>query len=83
MKFEEFLVQEIKKISFKTVKPDESLIKSGLLTSITVIDLVVSIEDAYKVKISFTDITPANFDTIDLIIKFLNDRGISLDKMPA
>lgn len=79
MKFEDFLVQEIKNISFKTVKHDESLIKSGLLTSITLIDLVVSIEEAYKIKVSFTDITPANFDTIDLIIKFLKDRGMNLE----
>ena len=76
MQLEEFLVKEIKNVSFKTVKADESLIKSGLLSSITLIDLVVAIEEAYKIKIPFNDITPENFDTIGLIINFLKIKGL-------
>ena len=76
MQLEEFLVQEIKNVSFKTVKPDESLIKSGLLSTITLIDLVVSIEEAYKIKIPFNDITHENFDNINLIMAFLKAKGL-------
>jgi len=79
MTLESFLIQEIKNISFKTVKPDESLIKSGLLSSITVVDLTVAIEENYTIKIPFTDITRDNFDTIELIMKFLSSKGLTIE----
>jgi acyl carrier protein len=79
MPLQDFLIQEIKNVSFKTVKPDESVIKSGLLSSITLIDLVVAIEEAYKIKIPFNDISTENFDTVELIIKFLHSRDLKVE----
>jgi acyl carrier protein len=77
MALEDFLKQEIKNIAFKSVDSKESLIKSGLLSSITVVDLAVSIEENYNIKIPFTDISKDNFDTIELIIAFLHSRGLN------
>ncbi|HTB08125.1 MAG TPA: phosphopantetheine-binding protein [Bacteroidia bacterium] len=77
MALEDFLKQEIKNISFKSVDSKESLIKSGLLSSITVVDLAVSIEENCNIKIPFTDISKDNFDTIELIIAFLHSRGLN------
>jgi acyl carrier protein len=76
MRIDEFLKQEIKNLVFKNVDTTESLIKSGLLSSITVVDLAVLIEENYKIKIPFTDISKDNFDTIELMIQFLKSKGL-------
>lgn len=78
MTLRDFLIQEIKNITFKTVTSDESLIQSGLLSSITVVDLVVAIEEQYNIKIPFIEITKNNFDTIELIIQFLKGKGLAV-----
>ena len=80
MGLEDFLKQEIKNIAFKTVNNTDSLIASGLLSSITVVDLVVSIEEKYDIKIPFNDITNDNFDNIQLIKVFLKSRGLKTDE---
>ena len=46
-----FIQEEILALAFKKVKDDESLIKSKLLDSISVVDLLVSIEDKTGKKI--------------------------------
>ena len=79
MALEDFLKQEIKNIAFKSVDRKESLIKSGLLSSITVVDLAVSIEEQYNIKIPFTDISKDNFDTIELMIQFLRSKGLNAE----
>jgi D-alanine--poly(phosphoribitol) ligase subunit 2 len=79
MALEDFLKQEIKNIAFKSVDSKESLIKSGLLSSITVVDLAVSIEEQYNIKIPFTDISKDNFDTIELMIQFLRSKGLNAE----
>lgn len=76
MTLQDFLHEEIQKLAFREVSSAESIAKSRLLDSITLIDLAVSIEDAYKIKIPFAEITEENFDSIDLIVSYLNRRGI-------
>jgi acyl carrier protein len=77
MPIKEFLREEVQKFAFKEVSDSESLAKSRLLDSITLVDLAVAIEDEYKIKIPFTEITEENFDTIDLITSYLNRKGIA------
>ena len=76
MTIKEFLRSEIQKVAFREVGDTESLAKSRLLDSITMIDLAVAIEDEYKIKIPFTEITEENFDNIELIAAYLHTKGI-------
>ena len=76
MPIKEFLREEVQKFAFKKVTDTESLAKSRLLDSITLVDLAVAIEEEYKIKIPFTEITEENFDTIDLIVTYLDKKGI-------
>ncbi|MEO5645455.1 MAG: acyl carrier protein [Bacteroidia bacterium] len=76
MTVKEFLHSEIEKVAFREVGETESIAKSRLLDSITMIDLAVAIEDEYKIKIPFTEITEENFDTVELIAAYLERRGI-------
>ncbi len=62
-----FIQNEIMNLAFVKVGFDESLIKSKLLDSITVVDLLVSIEEKTGKKIPQYMINEDNFDTINII----------------
>ena len=64
----EFIQEEIMNIAFKKVSFDESLIQSKILDSISVIDLIVSIEEKTGKKIPQHLTNEENLDSIDKII---------------
>ena len=70
-----FIQNEIKNIAFKKVEFDESLIKSKLLDSISVIDLIVSIEEKVSKQIPQHLINDENFDSINNIIETIKKIG--------
>lgn len=63
-----FIQEEIANVAFKKVSNDQSLIHSKLLDSITMVDLIVSIEDKIGKQIPQHLINDDNFDSIDKII---------------
>jgi acyl carrier protein len=67
-----FIQEEIKSIVFKKVSFNESLVKSKLLDSISMIDLIVSIEDKTGKKIPQHLINDDNLDSIDKIVSTLD-----------
>ncbi|MEI6815691.1 MAG: hypothetical protein WCL14_03700 [Bacteroidota bacterium] len=68
----QFIQSEISLLAFKKVSYDESLIKSKLLDSITLVDLIVSIEEKICKEIPQHLIEDENFDTIDKIIETIS-----------
>jgi len=67
--------KEIKSIAFADVLNDASLIKSGLLDSIDIVDLIIFIEENTGINIPNNDINEENFDTIDRLMLYLIDRA--------
>ena len=67
-----FIQDEIMNIAFKKVDFEESLIKSKLLDSISMVDLLVTIEEKIGKKIPQHLINDENFDCIDMIITTIN-----------
>lgn len=67
-----FIQDEIVNVAFKKVNFDESLIHSKLLDSITMVDLIVSIEEKIGKQIPQHLINDDNFDSIDKIINTVN-----------
>ena len=65
----QFIQDEIMNLAFVQVGEDDSIVKSKLLDSITVVDLLVSIEEHIGKKIPQHLINEDNFDTINLICK--------------
>ncbi|MBL0048686.1 MAG: hypothetical protein IPP32_11400 [Bacteroidetes bacterium] len=63
-----YVQSEVLSLAFVKVTNDQSLIKSKLLDSITVVDLLVSIEDKIGKKIPQHLINEDNFDSIDKIV---------------
>lgn len=71
MELRTFLLEEIKNLAFKPVTENEPLITSKLLDSITVVELIVSIEEKTGKKIPQHLIVEENFDSIEAIIRTL------------
>lgn len=66
------LVQgKIKETAFKSVGFEDELLKSGILTSILVIDLTTSLEEELNISIPFTEITAENFNSVKSIESYL------------
>lgn len=67
----QFIQEEVRNLAFVSVGFDDALISSKLLDSITVVDLIVSIEDKTGKQIPQHLIKEENFDTINLICETL------------
>jgi len=67
-----FIQNEVMNLAFVKVGFDDSIIKSKLLDSISIVDLLVSIEDEIGKKIPQYLIKEDNFDTINIIIETLS-----------
>jgi len=70
----QYISDEIEALTFKKVLTTTPLISSGLLDSITIVDLAVAIEEETNIKINFTDIKIENFDNIEMILEYLTNR---------
>lgn len=66
-----FIQNEVMSLAFARVDFDTSLVKSKLLNSISVVELLVAIEEKTGKKIPQYLIKEENFDTINIIIETL------------
>lgn len=65
------ILEKIKEVSFKKVNEDSELLKSGILTSILVVDLANALEEELNISIPFNEITAENFENPLAIEKLL------------
>ena len=56
------------------VSPSESLILSGLLDSLAVINIVVFLEEQFGIDFSEVYFDQTSFDSVDLITTFVEDK---------
>lgn len=70
----DFLKEQINELAFTEVSNEESLVESGLLDSIVVVDLVVAIEEEYDVHIPNSDVIPEHFESINHIVAYLEKQ---------
>lgn len=70
-----FLLSEIEGLIFEQVETNVPIISTKVLDSIAVVDLAVAIEDEYGIEIPLNDITEEEFDTVELMAKYITDRS--------
>jgi len=70
----DFLIDKIDEIAFSTVEADDKLWASEILDSITVVELAVEIETEYGIKIPFDEIIVENFETVNLLMGYINKK---------
>jgi acyl carrier protein len=56
------------------VGDDESLLATGLLDSLAMVQLLAFIESQFHVTVDDDDLAPENFETINAIVKFVNSK---------
>ncbi len=70
----DFLITKIEEVSFSEVEVDEALWASGILDSITIVELAVEIEEEYDIEVPFFEIIEDNFQTVELIMKYISKK---------
>jgi acyl carrier protein len=66
----EFLKNELGK-EVPNIGREDSLLESGTIDSISVMQLVAFLETTYSIKVAEADLMPDNFDTIAAITAFV------------
>jgi len=69
-----FLIDKIEELAFSTVEVEDSLWGSGVLDSITVVELAAEIEDEYGISIPFDEIITDNFETVSRLIIYIEKK---------
>jgi acyl carrier protein len=77
---EEFIVDELiigskgQKIDY-----DESLVSKGVIDSLAILRLISFIEEKFNVKVNDDEVVLENFETINIIVKFIDDKLANSD----
>jgi len=80
LKIQQFLIEST---GDSTLQPDTDLLASGLLDSLTMMDLVVFIEVEFNQRIALDDIRPERFQTIATIAQLVADTQTDLRRNAA
>jgi len=73
---EKFIVDEIMLADSSTkIDPDESLISNGVLDSLGLLRLIAFIEEQFNMEVEDGDVVPDNFQSLNVMEKFLSDRA--------
>ena len=57
--------------SDNTISENDHLVFERILSSLEIIELISELENNFGIKISFEEILPDNFDTVDAIAKMV------------
>jgi len=71
---EKFIIDKIEEITFTEVGPTDSLWEEKVLDSITIVELVVELENEFKIKVPFNEIVTENFETVERIVTYLKSK---------
>jgi acyl carrier protein len=71
---EKFIINKIEEIAFTSVNYRDSLWENKILDSITLVELVVELENEYKINVPFNEIVTENFETVERIVIYLNGK---------
>jgi acyl carrier protein len=71
---ENFLIDKIDELAFTKVTVTDKLWESKILDSISIVELVVEIENEFSIKVPFNEIVVENFETIELIMKYIESK---------
>ena len=64
----------LQKKDMSPIKPNSSLLDSGLIDSVGIFKLVEFIEESFGIKIEDEEIVPENFETINSLVAFITSK---------
>ncbi len=68
------IAADILKEPKRVIRPDEPLISSGLIDSMSLVDLAILVEDTYGVHIDDTELNADTFDTLTQLSELVESR---------
>ena len=71
---EDFLIAKIEELAFSKVEVNDSLWQSKILDSISIVELVVEIENEYFISVPFNEIIEDNFETVANMINYISSK---------
>lgn len=57
-----------------SIRDDESLMDSGTLDSTGILELIMFVEEKFKLKVPDEDMLPQNFDSVNAITSYIEKR---------
>ncbi len=69
-----YIATEVLRQPRRIIRPDETLISSGLIDSFSLVDLSLFIEDNSGVRIDDTELNAETFDTLQQLAKLIQGR---------
>jgi len=74
-KLEKFMLSEVAaEHGRESLKPDEDLLEQGIIDSLGIMKLIVFLEETFGIKVSDEDVVPENFQSLDIMIKFIEHK---------
>jgi acyl carrier protein len=74
-KLEKFMLSEVAvELGRESLKPDEDLLEQGIIDSLGIMKLIVFLEETFGIKVSDEDVVPENFQSLDIMIKFIEQK---------
>ena len=61
-------------VSMDEVSDSDSLLESGIIDSMSMVDLIAHLEKTYDIQVAEDDMTPENFDSIEAIASYVGAR---------
>jgi acyl carrier protein len=68
------IAADILKEPKRKIRPDEPLISSGLIDSMSLVDVAILVEDTYGVHIDDTELNADTFDTLTQLAELIQSR---------
>jgi acyl carrier protein len=53
---------------------DLSFLKNGILDSLGFVKLILHLESSFKIKIAIKELSPSNFDSLNLIVRYVTSH---------
>lgn len=69
-----FLYEDHLKEEFENLKADDSLLETGIIDSVKMLDLIQFLEEKFKVEVDDEDLYPENFDTLNAIAEYISGK---------
>jgi acyl carrier protein len=67
-------ISEEKGITFDDIGNDTSLLESGLIDSVNMVQILSFIEEQFGIKVEDNELIPENFDTINSIFNLIKGK---------
>ena len=72
-----YVEQRFPQVAARRMTDDDSLLESGVVDSLGILDLASFIESEFKVQLEDEEMSPENFDSIESITQFVSRKAAS------